>query len=41
MTIAPRYDQYKDAWDTNVTVEVNRFFIFMKMVIICCGEETK
>uniref|UniRef100_A0A9I9CMB6 Starch synthase, chloroplastic/amyloplastic n=1 Tax=Cucumis melo TaxID=3656 RepID=A0A9I9CMB6_CUCME len=22
MTIAPRYDQYKDAWDTNVTVEV-------------------
>jgi len=23
MTIAPRYDQYKDAWDTNVLVEVN------------------
>ncbi|XVF22284.1 hypothetical protein REPUB_Repub12eG0159900 [Reevesia pubescens] len=22
MTIAPRYDQYKDAWDTGVTVEV-------------------
>lgn len=22
MTIAPRYDQYKDAWDTNVLVEV-------------------
>ncbi|XP_038906878.1 granule-bound starch synthase 1, chloroplastic/amyloplastic [Benincasa hispida] len=22
MTIAPRYDQYKDAWDTNVTVEM-------------------
>ncbi|XP_022159719.1 granule-bound starch synthase 1, chloroplastic/amyloplastic [Momordica charantia] len=22
MTITPRYDQYKDAWDTNVTVEV-------------------
>lgn len=23
MTIVPRYDQYKDAWDTNVLVEVN------------------
>lgn len=23
MTIAPRYDQYKDAWDTSVLVEVN------------------
>uniref|UniRef100_A0A0D9WED4 Starch synthase, chloroplastic/amyloplastic n=1 Tax=Leersia perrieri TaxID=77586 RepID=A0A0D9WED4_9ORYZ len=23
MTVAPRYDQYKDAWDTNVLVEVN------------------
>ncbi|GAA0152675.1 hypothetical protein LIER_11094 [Lithospermum erythrorhizon] len=22
MTVCPRYDQYKDAWDTNVTVEV-------------------
>lgn len=22
MTIAPRYDQYKDAWDTNVMIEV-------------------
>lgn len=22
MTIAPRYDQYKDTWDTNVIVEV-------------------
>ncbi|KAI9090400.1 hypothetical protein K1719_028735 [Acacia pycnantha] len=22
MTIAPRYDQYKDAWDTDVTIEV-------------------
>lgn len=22
MTISPRYDQYKDAWDTSVTVEV-------------------
>jgi granule-bound starch synthase len=22
MTIAPRYDQYKDTWDTNVLVEV-------------------
>ncbi|KAH9606713.1 hypothetical protein KSS87_003777 [Heliosperma pusillum] len=22
MTIAPRYDQYKDAWDTSVTIEV-------------------
>ncbi|XP_057423486.1 granule-bound starch synthase 1, chloroplastic/amyloplastic-like [Lotus japonicus] len=22
MTVSPRYDQYKDAWDTNVTVEV-------------------
>ncbi|KAI5422161.1 granule-bound starch synthase 1, chloroplastic/amyloplastic [Lathyrus oleraceus] len=22
MTVTPRYDQYKDAWDTNVTIEV-------------------
>ncbi|OVA04705.1 Glycosyl transferase [Macleaya cordata] len=22
MTVSPRYDQYKDAWDTNVTVEM-------------------
>ncbi|XP_004495514.1 granule-bound starch synthase 1, chloroplastic/amyloplastic-like [Cicer arietinum] len=22
MTVSPRYDQYKDAWDTNVTVEI-------------------
>lgn len=22
MTVAPRYDQYKDGWDTNVTIEV-------------------
>ena len=22
MTISPRYDQYKDAWDTEVTIEV-------------------
>ena len=26
MTIAPRYDQYKDAWDTNVLVEVYVFY---------------
>ena len=25
MTIAPRYDQYKDSWDTDVTAEVNKF----------------
>ena len=30
MTIAPRYDQYKDAWDTNVTVEVKKFLISKK-----------
>lgn len=23
MTISPRYDQYKDAWDTGVAVEVH------------------
>jgi hypothetical protein len=23
MTVCPRYDQYKDAWDTKVQVEVN------------------
>ncbi|CAJ2663154.1 unnamed protein product [Trifolium pratense] len=23
MTIAPRYDQYKDAWDTSVSIEIN------------------
>lgn len=23
MTVSPRYDQYKDAWDTDVQVEVN------------------
>lgn len=28
MTIAPRYDQYKDAWDTNVLVEVLYIFNF-------------
>lgn len=22
MTISPRYDQYKDAWDTNVVTQV-------------------
>lgn len=22
MTVSPRYDQYKDAWDTSVVVEV-------------------
>lgn len=22
MTVSPRYDQYKDAWDTDTTVEV-------------------
>jgi hypothetical protein len=22
MTVSPRYDQYKDAWDTDVIVEV-------------------
>lgn len=22
MTVSPRYDQYKDAWDTSVEVEV-------------------
>lgn len=30
MTIAPRYDQYKDAWDTNVTVQVIKFLISKK-----------
>lgn len=24
MTVSPRYDQYKDAWDTNVLVEVKK-----------------
>lgn len=32
MTIAPRYDQYKDAWDTDVVIEVYQvhldFFFF-------------
>ena len=23
MTVSPRYDQYKDAWDTSVVAEVN------------------
>lgn len=23
MTVSPRYDQYRDAWDTNVLIEVN------------------
>lgn len=23
MTVSPRYDQYKDAWDTDVTVDVS------------------
>lgn len=25
MTVSPRYDQYKDAWDTGVVLEVSRF----------------
>ncbi|KAH7560853.1 hypothetical protein JRO89_XS10G0126200 [Xanthoceras sorbifolium] len=25
MTVSPRYDQYKDAWDTNVVVEIRCF----------------
>jgi hypothetical protein len=25
MTVSPRYDQYKDAWDTDVIVEVYIF----------------
>lgn len=27
MTIAPRYDQYKDAWDTDVVIEVYQFYL--------------
>lgn len=33
MTVSPRYDQYKDAWDTSVTVEVSYFhscFLFIR-----------
>lgn len=26
MTVSPRYDQYKDAWDTDVTVDVSATF---------------
>lgn len=29
MTIAPRYDQYKDAWDTSVLVEVYVFVVLL------------
>lgn len=29
MTVSPRYDQYKDAWDTSVSVEVS-FLIFKR-----------
>jgi len=30
MTVSPRYDQYKDAWDTDVSVEVTVFcYVFV------------
>lgn len=27
MTVSPRYDQYKDAWDTDVSVQVTVFCV--------------
>lgn len=35
MTISPRYDQYRDAWDTCVLVEV--FFV---IVLLCLRDTT-
>lgn len=30
MTVSPRYDQYKDAWDTDVLVDVSiRSYVFV------------
>ena len=37
MTIAPRYDQYKDAWDTNVLVEVYVFTLLLFSLHLTCG----
>ena len=33
MTVSPRYDQYKDAWDTCVELEVK--FSFMIPLFLC------
>lgn len=27
MTVSPRYDQYKDAWDTEATIEVAIYIV--------------
>lgn len=34
MTVSPRYDQYKDAWDTSVLVEVK---ISTMIPLFLCG----
>lgn len=36
MTVSPRYDQYKDAWDTNTLVEVNSPSLEMSWSTECC-----
>lgn len=35
MTIAPRYDQYKDAWDTSTSVEVKAHFTHTHLLCVC------
>jgi hypothetical protein len=34
MTIAPRYDQYKDAWDTSVLVEVYVLYCYVACILL-------
>ncbi|GKV13173.1 hypothetical protein SLEP1_g24229 [Rubroshorea leprosula] len=36
MTVAPRYDQYKDAWDTGVAIEVKVGYITEKVRFFHC-----
>lgn len=35
MTVSPRYDQYKDAWDTSVIVEVTYLLSFYPTFLPC------
>lgn len=41
MTVSPRYDQYKDAWDTSVSVEVTFFFFLGSRVSIIINLENR
>lgn len=36
MTVSPRYDQYKDAWDTSVLVQVRFPILLNSREIVFC-----